>query len=148
MNELVKITTITINHETVNAVNARDLWKFLGSKRQFGNWIKDRLEGFIEGQDYVSNKNVKNLPAGGRPETEYIISLDTAKHIAMLERNEQGRKVRQYFIEIEKQYRRFPVSNIAIRQIAESTPIGLPEPAGNMSIKRNLPYGLHICPRE
>lgn len=143
MNELVKITTITINHETVNAVNARDLWKFLGSKRQFGNWIKDRLEGFIEGQDYVSNKNVKNLPAGGRPETEYIISLDTAKHIAMLERNEQGRKVRQYFIEIEKQYRRSPVSNIAIRQIAEAMMPVLEERA---RLKMELNFARHFLP--
>lgn len=143
MNELVKIMTVTINHETVNAVNARDLWKFLGSKRQFGNWIKDRLEGFIEGQDYVSNKNVKNLPAGGRPETEYIISLDTAKHIAMLERNEQGRKVRQYFIKIEKQYHRSPVSNIAIRQIAEAMMPVLEERA---RLKMELNFARHFLP--
>ena len=104
MNELINITVVTINHETVNAVNARDLWKFLGSKRQFGNWIKDRLDGFIEGQDFAVNKNVKGENGRFQP-TEYIISLDVAKHIAMLERNEQGRKIRQYFIEVEKQYR-------------------------------------------
>lgn len=106
MNELINITKTTINDEEVNAVNARELHEKLGSKRQFGNWIKDRLEGFIDGKDYVSNKNVKNLPRGGRPEIDYIISLDVAKHIAMLERNEQGRKIRQYFIEVEKQYRK------------------------------------------
>ena len=104
MNELINITVVTINHETVNAVNARDLWKFLGSKQRFADWIKDRLEGFTEGQDFTVHKIMKG--EGGRFQpTEYIISLDVAKHIAMLERNEQGRKIRQYFIEVEKQYR-------------------------------------------
>lgn len=105
MNELINITTAKIGEENINAVNARDLWQKLESKRQFGNWIKDRLDGFTEGQDYAVNKNVKGEDGRFRP-TEYIISLDVAKHIAMLERNEQGRKIRQYFIEVEKQYRK------------------------------------------
>ncbi len=106
MNELINITKTTINDEEVNAVNARELWQKLESKQRFTDWIKDRLEGFAEGQDYVFHKITKNLPRGGRPEVDYIISLDVAKHIAMLERNEQGRKIRQYFIEVEKQYRK------------------------------------------
>lgn len=121
MNKLINVTTATINDEEVNAVNARELWQRLESKRQFGNWIKDRLEGFIEGKDYVSNKNVKNLPCGGRPETEYIISLDVAKHIAMLERNEQGRKIRQYFIEVEKEFRRQTSKTLPAPEVILST---------------------------
>ena len=123
MNELITITTATINHEEVNAVNARDLWKFLGSKRQFGNWIKDRLEGFTEGQDYVINKNVKtgNGASGAQYQIDYIISLDVAKHIAMLERNEQGRKIRQYFIEVEKNARKF--SEAVLAQVSAMIPV-------------------------
>lgn len=105
MNELITITKTTINEEEVNAVNARELWQKLESKRQFGNWIKDRLDGFTEGQDYAVNKNVKGKDGRFQP-IDYIISLDVAKHIAMLERNEQGRKIRQYFIEVEKEFRR------------------------------------------
>lgn len=41
----------------------------------------------------------------GRPSKEYIISLDMAKELAMVENNEQGRKIRRYFIEVEKQFR-------------------------------------------
>jgi len=91
----------------IDTVNARDLWKSLESKRQFGNWIDQRIEacGFKEGVDYVVfNGEVKN-PRGGRPLKERFISLDMAKHLAMLEKNLQGKKVRTYFIEHEKQAR-------------------------------------------
>lgn len=42
--------------------------------------------------------------AGGYNKKEYILTLDTAKHIAMLEKNEQGRKIRQAFIDFEKEH--------------------------------------------
>ena len=105
MNELVNITKTTINDEEVNAVNARELWQKLESKQRFADWIKDRLEGFTDGQDFTVHKIMKGEDGRFQP-TEYIISLDVAKHIAMLERNEQGRKIRQYFIEVEKEFRR------------------------------------------
>lgn len=88
------------------SVNARELWKALGSKRQFGNWIKERLSDFVDGQDYTINKIVNGENRGRFAPTEYYITLDVAKHLAMLERNDAGRKIRQYFIEVEKEYRR------------------------------------------
>lgn len=140
MNKLINITKATINDEEVNAVNARELHEKLGSKRQFGNWIKDRLEGFIDGKDYVSNKNVKNLPRGGRPEIDYIISLDVAKHIAMLERNEQGRKIRQYFIEVEKNARKF--SEAVSAQVSAMIPV-IRE---NERLRFQLDFARHFLP--
>lgn len=62
MNELITITTATINNEEVNAVNARELWQKLESKQRFADWIKDRLEGFTKGQDYVFHKYEKPPP--------------------------------------------------------------------------------------
>lgn len=103
MDELVKMSAAVIGGETVNAVDARELWKFLGSRQEFANWIKNRIKeyGFEAGRDFLINLSKSH----GRPSKEYIICLDMAKELAMVENNEQGRKVRRYFIEVEKQFR-------------------------------------------
>lgn len=90
---------------TDNLVDARKLHQALGSKRQFGNWIKDKIEqgGFIEGEE-VFNKFVIN-PTGGRPRTEFTILPDVAKEISLMEGTETGRQMRRYFILAEKQAR-------------------------------------------
>ena len=100
MKELIKIT----EHNGQRAVSARELHKFLGSKQDFSNWIKKRIEkyGFIESQDFVVYNNFIENPQGGRPLTEYAISVDMAKELSMVENNEQGRTARKYFIECEK----------------------------------------------
>ena len=105
--ELIKTTGITLNGENITAVNARDLWKFLESKQDFSTWIKRRIEKyeFIEGQDYLLHKFVEQLPSGAKHCIEYLISLDMAKELAMVENNERGRQARQYFIEVEKRFR-------------------------------------------
>ena len=120
MNELINITKTTINDEEVNAVNARELWQKLESKQRFADWIKDRLEGFTDGQDFTVHKIMKGEDGRFRP-TDYIISLDVAKHIAMLERNEQGRKIRQYFIEVEKQYRKQETEKLPTPEVLMAT---------------------------
>ena len=105
--ELIKTTGITLNGDKITAVNARDLWKFLESKQDFSTWIKRRIEkyDFIEGQDYLLHKFVEQLPSGAKHCIEYLISLDMAKELAMVENNERGRQARQYFIEVEKRFR-------------------------------------------
>ena len=105
--ELIKTTGITLNGDSITAVNARDLWKFLESKQDFSTWIKRRIEKyeFIEGQDYLLHKFVEQLPSGAKHCIEYLISLDMAKELAMVENNERGRQARQYFIEVEKRFR-------------------------------------------
>ena len=102
--DLVKIDKHEIGGEEINAVDGKHLWEFLGSKRHYFDWIKDRIEKFqfIENIDFTSLTQNCVKPLGGRPATQYILSLDTAKEIAMLENNDKGREVRRYFIEFEK----------------------------------------------
>ena len=61
--------------------------------------------GFDTEIDYqeVMDKIVQN-PLGGRPSTDYQITIEMAKEIAMLQRSEKGKQVRQYFISLEKKW--------------------------------------------
>lgn len=104
MNELVKITRAEIGKEETNTVNARELWKKLESGTQFNMWIKRRIDeyGFVKGHDFTVTKNGDGKNNGRFSATDYIITLDMAKELAMVENNEQGRKIRKYFIEAEK----------------------------------------------
>lgn len=91
-------------NQLTQAVNARELHAFLQNKRQFSDWIKQRISeyDFVENQDFVSFSQNCEKPKGGRPTTEYAITLDMAKELSMVERNEQGKQARKYFIECEK----------------------------------------------
>lgn len=106
------ITNAVINGEEQPTVNARELWEALQSKQEFANWIKNRLADFEDGVDYLIDKIVKQHPSGKKYMNEYFLTLDTAKHLAMLERNEIGKKIRQYFIEFEKEARKMIEDNI------------------------------------
>lgn len=92
------------NDRQEQLVDARELHEKLESKRDFSNWITDRIEKY----DFVENIDFTTIllkSTGGRPRIEYALTLDTAKEIAMVENNEQGRKIRRYFIEVEKKAR-------------------------------------------
>lgn len=73
-------------------------------RKDFSTWLKDRIDqyGFAENSDYVSIPQNGGKPSGGRPSKEYALSLDMAKELAMVERNEKGKQARQYFIECER----------------------------------------------
>lgn len=85
-------------------VNARELHDQLMSKQKFADWIKKRIEnyGFTENEDFFISLGKST---GGRPTTDFILTMDTAKEISMVENNEMGRAIRKYFIEVEKRFR-------------------------------------------
>ena len=77
----------------------------MGSKQEYSNWVKNRLKecDAIENTDFTT---ILSKSTGGRPKQEYIIKLATAKEMAMLERNEKGKQVRRYFIQVEEKYKK------------------------------------------
>ena len=105
----MQLLKITKNKQGEQVINARELWRFLDVGRHFNSWIKTRIEkyDFIENEDFTIIKNL--TPNGvklGRPQDEYIISMDMAKELAMIENNANGRLARKYFIQCEKKYRK------------------------------------------
>ena len=101
MDSLIQITKNTINAAEINSVNAREIHKYLEVKTKFADWIKRAIEkyDFIENQDYAILKNGN----GNNAYIDYIVVLDMAKELAMLENNPKGKETRKYFIEFEKQ---------------------------------------------
>lgn len=98
MNELVKV-----NFDT-QTVSARELHEQLHIGTEFAKWFSRMCEyGFSTGNDYseVIVKNDENQK-GGRPATDYNISVDMAKQICMIQRTPEGKAVRQYLIDLEK----------------------------------------------
>lgn len=99
------------------AVNARELWKALGSKQEFANWIKDRISYFEAERDYTSEKLVNVENRGRFAPTEYYITLDVAKHFASLERNERGKKIRRILLEYEKYMQREEIAKEYVKTL-------------------------------
>lgn len=96
--EIMRIETDNMGNQIVSG---RELHEFLESKRDFTTWMKDRIEkyGFIENEDFTLHKFVE-----GKTWThDYILKLDTAKEISMVEGNDKGKMARRYFIAREKQ---------------------------------------------
>ncbi len=101
MSNIINIAAGEIGGASVQTVNARELHAFLEVKSEFRNWIKNRIDdfGFVEKQDFTTVG--KSLPSGGR-QNDYFLTIDMAKELSMVERNDKGKQARQYFIECER----------------------------------------------
>lgn len=81
-------------------VSARELYEFLEPKSRYNDWFDRMCEyGFSENIDFYSEKSKSS---GGRPAINHQLSIEMAKEICMLQRNEKGKQARQYFIQLEK----------------------------------------------
>lgn len=99
MNALIKVD---LNENQEPIVSGRELHEALEVKTAYKDWFPRMCEyGFTEGIDFCS---ILSESTGGRPETNHAIKLDMAKEIAMIQRNDKGKQVRQYFIQVEKDF--------------------------------------------
>ena len=98
MNEIIKV-----NYENDRpTVLARELHDFLEVKTAFKDWFPRMCEyGFSEGIDFSS---FLSESSGGRPAQDAQLTIEMAKEICMLQRNERGKQARQYFIQLEKDW--------------------------------------------
>ena len=106
MTNIITITKNEIGNAELNSVNARDIHNYLQVNSKFADWIKRAISkyDFKENIDYTVLKNEKKLNDGVcRPFTDYIVTMDMAKELAMLENNPKGKETRKYFINCEKE---------------------------------------------
>ena len=98
MNEIIKV-----NYDNDRpTVLARNLHDFLEVKTAFKDWFPRMCEyGFSEGTDFCS---FLSESTGGRPAQDAQLTIEMAKEICMLQRNERGKQARQYFIQLEKDW--------------------------------------------
>lgn len=100
-NKMKELKTIEYYDNRIT-LSARELHEFLEIRTHFKDWFPRMCEyGFEENKDF---RSILSKSTGGRPSTDYEITLDMAKEISMLQRNEKGKQARQYFIELEKKW--------------------------------------------
>lgn len=105
MNELLKVN---YDNDRIT-LSARELHEFLEVKTSFKDWFPRMCEyGFNESQDFNPLKNEQVRLEGNRQVKrtvqDYEITLDMAKEIAMIQRSDKGKEVRQYFLELERRW--------------------------------------------
>jgi len=139
---MVDIIKHHIGNESVNSVSARELHLELGVKKKFSDWIKAQIKRglFEEDLDFIvvwhdpqkgivkSDKEIKakfsNIQQAVRNgwKSDYILTLDTAKEMAMMSGTAKGKEVRNYFIEVEKKFRSGQTSKkISLQNIRDRT---------------------------
>lgn len=95
---LVRKLPNTAGDDVMPSVNARDLHAALLVGRDFPTWITGRIAeyGFVEGRDYATvdspDRGNQTGRGGDRRSKEYFVSLDMAKELGMVEKNEAGRR--------------------------------------------------------
>ncbi|WP_346349610.1 ORF6C domain-containing protein [Lactococcus formosensis] len=105
MNQLINITQ---NENNEQVVSARELYRVLGVRKRFSEWWKQNASLLVEGEDFTGvlggtpvkggNGNVQYLQ-------DYAVTADNAKHLAMQSQTKKSREIRDYFIQVEKEYK-------------------------------------------
>lgn len=116
-NELVPVYETSTGEKVVYG---SDLYEALHVKSNYREWSKRRFKD-CDAQENLDYQAVEiSTPGNPTPKKDYIILLDIAKEMAMLERNDEGKKIRRYFIEVEKRYKQqvIPMSQLEIARMS------------------------------
>ena len=131
-NELVPVYETSTGEKVVYG---SELHEVLGVRTPYKDWSSRRLSDVdaIENEDFEA---AQICAPSGQTQKDHIIKLDTAKEMAMLERNEKGKQVRRYFIQVEKKFKAGKISKKVQSEKKEKLP------SVNMMVK-NIKEALH-----
>ena len=106
---IVPVISGQIGGRETNIVSGASLHKALAVETRMTDWIKRRINeyGFKEGTDYIivetlRSSNLSSSKSRQQISHDYLTTLNMAKELAMVERTEQGRAIRKYFIQCEE----------------------------------------------
>ena len=101
MDGLIEIKT---NENQEQLVSAKELYKKLGlASSQWRRWYKKNIvddEYFTEGADYITF----DMMSRGNETKDFLLKLDMAKELCMLARTDKGKEIREYFIQVERDW--------------------------------------------
>ena len=87
-------------------MSGRELHEFLEVSTPYTQWFERMIEyGFVQNVDFIGLSQKSEKPQGGRPTIDHALKLDMAKEISMIQRTAKGKEARQYFIQVEKEYK-------------------------------------------
>lgn len=124
LHELLPLRNVVVGDADIKTVSGRQLHTELGIQKDFSNWIKRQITRarLLEGRDYVKTTDSysqQGINAVGRPSLQYYLTLDAAKHVAMLSGTDRGFAIREYFINCEKRLRKMEEERLANRSHLE-----------------------------
>lgn len=101
MNELIKVAY----DNDRPTVSGRELHEFLEVSTKYADWFHRMCEyGFSDGVDYFSFLRNRSDGLPGKPLTDHQLTIDMAKELCMIQRNEKGKQARQYFLQLERDW--------------------------------------------
>lgn len=103
MNELINVT---LNENNEPVISARQLHKTLEVKTRFSQWADQNFKMFKEGEDFSSvvTTTQQNQHGGTKELQDYAVTIRMAEHLAMMSKTSKGHEVREYFIQVEKDF--------------------------------------------
>ncbi len=103
-NQFPLISNKAVGGHIVKTVDGREVHRFLGAKKDYTTWMKDRISkfGFVENVDYLLTEIGEQHPSGTKYRTEYFLTIGMGKELGMVDRSEKGRAIRKYFLSVEE----------------------------------------------
>ena len=122
MNELINVK----NENGELLLSARELHKGLEVKSRFNDWINNRIKKYdlIEDIDYTKILVECNR---GQNVYDFVLKIDCAKELSMVENNEKGKQIRRYFIECEKKLKQVALPSYQIQDPIERAKVWIKE---------------------
>lgn len=109
MDNLIKIT----EKDGQQIVSARELHEFLEIKKPLVDWFKYQAKKcmFVEKEDFIT---ILCESTGGRPSTDYAITISAAKEISMINGKKKGKEARMYFIACETKLKQITTQQLPL----------------------------------